>query len=592
MVKLHHMSGETILIVEDEALIALHLRRVLTGFGYGVLQAVDTGADAIQWAESLHPDLVLMDIQLRGEMDGIETARQIRSRLDLPVVFLTAFAEDSRLTQARTTTPYGYLVKPIQERELRSTLEMALYKHKLDLKLKESEMAYRELYHSTPAMLHTTDPQGIILQVSDYWLSMLGYARAEVLERLVTDFVSGPAASIFLEKYIPRQPGSPPTRDAECQFIRRDGQVVDALFSAVSVFDDQGRLRYTHSTIIDITARKRAEAAERDQRALAEALRDTAAALNTTLSLEEVLERVLAHVGGVVPFYAVNIMTVDDGTAHIVRSHGFHELEQESETLTRRVPIHEIPHLRSMAETRQPVILPDTLSIADWELPWARSYAGAPITVRERLVGFINLYSLEPDFYNPDLVSRLQIFANQAAIAIENANLYAEVQRLATLDALTNVYNRRSLFDLGEREFERSRRYQLPLSAILLDIDHFKKVNDTYGHTVGDAVLAGIASAINRNIREIDVFGRYGGEEFVILLAQSDIPSAREVAERLRTLVADLSFNSDGETLSVTISLGIACITADVPSLSALIDRADQAMYAAKQAGRNRVMEF
>jgi len=584
------MSGETILIVEDEVLIALHLQRVLAGFGYSAPQAVDSGVEAVRCAGELRPDLVLMDIQLRGEMDGIEAARQIHAHLDLPVVFLTAFAEDSRLTQARTTTPYGYLVKPIQERELRSTLEMALYKHKLDLKLKESESAYRELYHSTPAMLHTTDPRGIILQVSDYWLAMLGYGRNDVLGRPVTDFIASPSANLFLEKYIPRTRSTESTRDAECQFRRGDGQLIDALFSAVSVFDAQGRLLYTYSAIIDITARKRAEAAERDQRTLAEALRETAAALNTTLSLEEVLERVLAYVGEVVPYQAVNIMTVEDGMAHIVRSHGFHEQDQEA--LARRIEVQRTAYLRTMAETGQPVILPDTLSVAGWEMPWARSYAGAPIIVKERLVGFINLFSREPAFYNPDLVSRLQVFANQAAIAIENANLYTEVQRLATLDALTNVYNRRSLFELGEREFERARRYQLPLSVILLDIDHFKKVNDTYGHTVGDQVLSGIALAISRNIREIDVFGRYGGEEFVVLLPQADTSSAREVAERLRALIADLEFGDEAKPLRVTISLGISSATAEVQSLSGLIDRADQAMYAAKQAGRNQVKEF
>jgi diguanylate cyclase (GGDEF)-like protein/PAS domain S-box-containing protein len=586
------MSGETILIVEDEALIALHLKRVLSGFGYGVLQAVDTGAEAIRWAELLRPDLVLMDIQLRGEMDGIETARQIRARLDLPVVFLTAFAEDSRLTQARTTGPYGYLVKPIQERELRSTLEMALFKHKLDMKLKESEMAYRELYHSTPAMLHTTDMEGRILQVSDYWLSMLGYTRNDVLGRQITDFVTGPSSTMILEKYIPRAPRAGATRDAECQFVKNSGQVIDALFSAVSVFDDQDRLLYTHSAIVDITARKRAEAAERDQRALAEALRDIAAALNTTLSLEEVLERVLAHVGKVVPYNAVNVMMVTDDTADIVRSDGFLEPGRENTPAATQVKISENPHLRMMAESGQPVHLADTLELEGWKMRWARSYNGAPIMVKRRLVGFINLFSKEPDFYNPDHASRLQAFADQAAIAIENANLYAEVQRLATLDELTNVFNRRRLFELGERELERSRRYQVPLSAILLDIDHFKKINDTYGHTVGDKVLTGIASMISRNIREIDLFGRYGGEEFVVLLPQAESVRAREVAERLRVLVSELRFHTERGEFSVTISLGIAGVTSEVHSLATLIDRADQAMYEAKQAGRNQVSEF
>jgi len=525
-------------------------------------------------------------------MDGIETARQIRSRLDIPVVFLTAFADDARISQARVAAPYGYLLKPVQERELRSTLEMALYKHKLDLKLKESEMAYRELYHSTPAMLHTTDKDGNILQVSDYWLSMLGYSRDEVQGRSITEFVTGPSRSLLVEKYIPRSVACGPIRDVECQFFKRDGSVIDALFSAISVFDEEGQLLYTHSSIVDITARKLAEAAERDQRALAEALRDTAAALNSTLSLDEVLERILIHVGKVVPYHAANLMLVENGMARVDRFYGYRELGHEEEILFSQVRIEDIFHLQQMANTGMPVAYPDTSRVEGWELAWVRSYVGAPIMVKGKLVGFIKLIGLEPDFYNPDLINRLQAFADQSAVAIENANLYAEVQRLATLDELTNILNRRRLFELGNLELERSRRYQLDFSAILLDIDHFKKINDTYGHTTGDKVLRGLAELISHNIREVDLFGRYGGEEFVVRLPQSNAMCAKEAAERLRELAAKLQFYTDKGMLQLTISLGIAELSSDIYSLAALIDRADQAMYMAKQAGRNRVAVF
>jgi PAS domain S-box-containing protein len=250
---------------------------------------------------------------------------------------------------------------------------------------------------------------------------MLGYTRNDVLGRPITDFVTGPSRSLIMDKYIPRRASVGSTRDAECQFVMGDGQVVDVLFSAVSVFDDQDQLMYTHSAIVDITARKRAEAAERDQRALAEALRDTAAALNTTLSLEEVLERVLSQVGKVVPYHAVNIMTVENGLASIVRSDGFRELGPVEESQYLGVKIDESMYLRIMAETGHPVTFPDTLAVEGWENPWVRSYAGAPIMIKGRLVGFINLIGLEANFYNPELASRLQAFTDQAAVAIENA---------------------------------------------------------------------------------------------------------------------------------------------------------------------------
>lgn len=583
------MTGEKILVVEDEAIIAYNLQRILSSFGYKVPETVESGPQAIKAAETLQPDLVLMDIQLRGEMDGIEAARQIRARSDLPVVYLTAYAEDTRLMQARQTTPYGYLVKPVQDRELHATIEMALYKHQFDLKLKESEMAYRELYHNTPAMLHTVNHQGIILQVSDFWLTALGYSREEVIGHDLIEFIAPTSRKYITEVVNPEFARTGVACDIDCEFLRKDGEVIHTLYSTVGVMDRTGKLHHAHAALVDISSRKQVERAERDQRNLAEALRDTASALSSTLSFDEVIERVLTNVGKVVPYDAVNIMLVEQGYAHVVREHGYKDLGKENDVASLRLKIDEVPHLRQMAEMRQPVTFPNTALVKGWDPDFIRSYAGAPIIAKGQLAGFINLVGVSSNFYHQEHAIRLQAFADQAAIAIENARLYAEVERLATLDEVTGILNRRRLFQLGRREMELSRRYGTSLAAILLDIDLFKKINDTYGHTAGDRVLSGIASTISHNIREIDLFGRYGGEEFVILLPSTGAEAAREVAERVRELVAGLRFDTERGPLEVTISLGVAMLTGDIPSLATLIDRADQAMYSAKQAGRNRV---
>jgi diguanylate cyclase (GGDEF)-like protein/PAS domain S-box-containing protein len=583
------MTGEKILVVEDEAIIAYNLQRILSSFGYKVPETVESGPQAIKAAETLQPDLVLMDIQLRGEMDGIEAARQIRARSDLPVVYLTAYAEDTRLMQARQTTPYGYLVKPVQDRELHATIEMALYKHQFDLKLKESEMAYRELYHNTPAMLHTVNHQGIILQVSDFWLTALGYSREEVIGHDLIEFIAPTSRKYITEVVNPEFARTGVACDIDCEFLRKDGEVIHTLYSTVGVMDRTGKLHHAHAALVDISSRKQVERAERDQRNLAEALRDTASALSSTLSFDEVIERVLTNVGKVVPYDAVNIMLVEQGYAHVVREHGYKDLGKENDVASLRLKIDEVPHLRQMAEMRQPVTFPNTALVKGWDPDFIRSYAGAPIIAKGQLAGFITLGGVSSNSSHPEHALRRQACADQAASAIENARLYAEVERLATLDEVTGILNRRRLFQLGRREMELSRRYGTSLAAILLDIDLFKKINDTYGHTAGDRVLSGIASTISHNIREIDLFGRYGGEEFVILLPSTGAEAAREVAERVRELVAGLRFDTERGPLEVTISLGVAMLTSDVPSLATLIDRADQAMYSAKQAGRNRV---
>ncbi len=583
------MAGASILVVEDEAIVAFNLQRILIGFGYQVPETVETGLKALQAVEKFHPDLVLMDIHLQGNIDGIETAHFIRAYHDIPIIYLTAYADESRLSQACETAPYGYLIKPVQDRDLRATIETALLRHRLDMKLKESETAYRALYHNTPAMLQTVDPGGAITQVSNYWLATFGYTREEVVGRPALDFIDGSFLRYLHEEILPEFHRAGAIRDMECQFVGKNGRVVDVYCSAAGVFDAQGCLLHVLVALVDISARKRAEAAERDQHALAEALRDTAAALSSTLSFAEVLERVLNNVGNVVPYDAVNIMLVENDTARIVRCHGYRELGREEEALFSSHKIRELPQLFRMAETRQPVTYPSTHLLPGWEPEWACSYAGAPIVIKGRLVGFINLIGLTPGFYTPEIASRLQAFADQVAIAIENARLYAEVQRLATLDDVTGIFNRRRLLELGQREYERARRYGLPFAAVLLDIDGFKKVNDTYGHIAGDRVLAGIAAAISRHIREVDIFGRYGGEEFIVFLPQADRRAALEVAERLRALVAQQIFETDREKISVTISLGVALLSDDTLSLAALIGRTDKAMYAAKQAGRNRV---
>lgn len=392
------MTGETILVVEEEAIIGYNLQRILSGFGYQVPEVVDSGMKAVRAVDTYKPDLVLMDIQLKGDMDGIAAAHCMQSQHDLPIVYLTAYAEDSRLVQASQTAPYGYLLKPVQDRELHATIEMALFRHQLDRKLRESEIAYRELYHNTPAMLQTIDPHGNIIQVSDYWLATFGYAREEVIGRPALDFVEKGRRSFVLDTIFPQFLGSGAVGDVELQFVRKDHRLVDVYFSAIGVKNEQGDLLHVLIALVDITARKRAEAAERDQRTLAEALRDTAAALSSTLSFEEVLERVLTNVGNVVPHDAVNIMLVEEDMARVVRNHGYRELGWEENTLAGSYKIQELPQLCQMVRTCQPVTFPDTGSLPYWKPEWGRSFAGAPILIKGRLVGFINLIGLRPNF--------------------------------------------------------------------------------------------------------------------------------------------------------------------------------------------------
>jgi diguanylate cyclase (GGDEF)-like protein len=168
-----------------------------------------------------------------------------------------------------------------------------------------------------------------------------------------------------------------------------------------------------------------------------------------------------------------------------------------------------------------------------------------------------------------------------------------KLKYLSVHDPLTGLFNRQELRNLLEKEMQRARRYQRDLSVCMIDIDHFKKINDTYGHPVGDKVLTILASIIKKTIRENDIAFRYGGEEFLIVLTETPVPQALSLAERLRKSIEAYEFKDSKEAeFNATVSIGVATFTEQIKSEEELLKTADQALYAAKKAGRNQVMSF
>ncbi len=189
----------------------------------------------------------------------------------------------------------------------------------------------------------------------------------------------------------------------------------------------------------------------------------------------------------------------------------------------------------------------------------------------------------------------LQMFANQAGLAIENAKLYKQIEDLAITDGLTNLFNHRYFQDCLKLEVQRMSRYEnrhdICLSLLMIDVDHFKQYNDTYGHQAGDRVLNEMGQLLKNSLRKVDVVARYGGEEFVIVLPMTTKEQAVMLAERLRASVEKYPFETADKTSlgPVTISLGVATYREDGMNEQDLIGIADQCLYAAKQAGRNCV---
>lgn len=544
-----------------------------------------------------------MDIGLKGAMDGIEAAEQIRAQHDIPIIFLTAYANQSTLERARLVEPAGYAIKPFDERELISNIEIACYKHAIERKLRENEARYRVLIETSPDTIGLYDlQQDCLTTVNQQFLRQHRYDSLEALQaRRGIEFVVEEDRE-RIEQHITEVLTSVTSRTFEITALRQDGSTFPAEFNIAALHDAHGNPSALVFISRDITERKQSEQAlresqlrlqsfERDQRRLAEALRDTAMALNSSLKLDDVLDHILDHIGAIVEYDALTVFLFEDQHIRSVRYRTAHEQALDPHA-TLRITLADVPMMQALRDSRQPHILADTQIDPRWKhivgMERVRSLLSAPFDIRGHVAGAITLASTTPNFFTPNHAERLMAFASQAAVAIDNAQLYEQAQHLSVTDPLTELQNRRAFFESARLEFERHRRYGGALAIILADIDHFKRLNDTYGHAAGDRALHEVAQRIKQTIRTVDSAARYGGEEFVILMPATSAHAALDVAERLRLIIAETPITSTDQTFTLTISLGIAEADPTCRDLDDLLKRADQAMYAAKEAGRNR----
>jgi diguanylate cyclase (GGDEF)-like protein/PAS domain S-box-containing protein len=510
-----------------------------------------------------------------------------------------------------------------------------------------------------------------------------------------------------------------------------------------------GRLFLFH----DITKRKQAEADERKQRILAEALRDTSSALNSTLDFDGVLEKILKNVERVVPIDSANIALLDDnGKLRYVHFYGYEtHMVSEKELKGLDFSLETAPIYKKVAASGEPMIISDTHADPDWIITtsgaWIRSYAVMPIRIKEKVVGFLNLDSAQAGLYTPEHIQNLRALADQAAIAVENARLFAaaehellerrqveeklgqlshaveqspvsimitdirgnieyvnprfsqvtgysfeeavgknprilntdktlpgthrqlwetitagrewqgefvnqkkngeeyyesasispivdaqgnithyvavkeditgrkkaeeeiheanrqlqiqldankllqaELLEQAIRDPLTGLYNRRQMSETLVRELARAEREKYPVSFVMIDLDHFKHINDTFGHNVGDAVLQRLATQLLSQARLADIIYRYGGEEFLAILPNVTATIAFQITERWRLFFMGSTLPLEYNSAKATISCGISEYSRHGRTSDELIALADKAMYRAKALGRNRVV--
>jgi PAS domain S-box-containing protein len=257
------MSNARILIVEDEGIEALEIQHRLKSFGYPSPDIVFSGEDAVKRAAETHPDLVLMDIMLCGEMDGVTAAEQISASFDIPIIYLTAYADEDTLQRAKITEPYGYIVKPFKERELHITIDMALYKHEMEKKLKESEKWLATTLRSIGDAVIATDRHGLVTFMNAVAESLMGWKLEEVLNKRLIDVfhiinkdtrqpVENPVTRVLFE-------GNIVGLANHTHLIAKNGMEIPIDDSAAPIKDDKGNITGVILVFRDVTEREKAE---------------------------------------------------------------------------------------------------------------------------------------------------------------------------------------------------------------------------------------------------------------------------------------------------------------------------------------------
>jgi len=369
------------------------------------------------------------------------------------------------------------------------------------------------------------------------------------------------------------------SRLAKGIFTRDDVDILSAITSNVAFALETARLAEMELSV----------ASERRQRQVAELLRDSMRTVGQSLEPRGVLRSILQTSVSALNADAGAILLAEGERLEVAAAIGGGvSLPPEGYDTAKA----DQPEIAEALRSRRPMsvasVISDRNSPLFGLLGRAGSFIVAPLVVREQALGALVIIARRPNAFGQTQTEVASALAGQGVVAYENAQLFARVQTLAQRDELSQVANRRYFFELAGRSFRDARQMGKALSAMMLDIDHFKDVNDRYGHASGDDVIRVVANRITRVIGAGDLVGRYGGEEFA-LVVQAPLSNAAELAERLRLVIAESPIATASGPIAVTASVGVAEIADRDADLGRLLQRTDAALYEAKRTGRNRI---
>lgn len=535
--------NRNIMIVEDEHIVALDLKMSLEDLGHTVVATLAYGEEVLATANQLKPDLVLMDIQLAGNMRGTEAARLLHNEMQLPVIFLSAFCDDTILQHAEQSLPYGYLIKPYDRKELDASIRMALCRHQADQQVRRSELRLQ-----------------MAMQAARLGLWELDETKNTLLSSgIVNELLSNPPDVICdgLERLM--QLFHP------CEYQR-----LTNLFSRERDINLVMRLAGNKPRWVELFAR---HFRQNNELLLVGVMRD--------VTEQQQDEHKLRQAHAVFQTTAEGILILDQNFQVLSVNPAFSTITgyQAAEVLGAEPEQFLYPNM-----TTSPVAAKlSELKASHW--------SGEVVCLRKDQSHFpawqhiCKVKSPQPGSATSHYVLT---FSNISALRRAEENL----AKLAFHDHLTGLGNRAKLEKTLKIEVERAIRNKSMLGVMYLDLDGFKLVNDTLGHNTGDRLLQIIAQRIGELTRAGDTAIRVGGDEFVIITPDATHPSFyHKVAEKLLRRISE-EIELDNSQVSVSCSIGIACFPEDASSYDELLKCADLAMFAAKETGRNRYSFF
>jgi len=469
-------------------------------------------------------------------------------------------------------------------------------RRKTETALRASEELYRLLIENQGLGVALVDEQENIIFANPETEKLFGVSEGGMVGRNLSEFLPPDQMQIVLEQTALRRKGFRSQYEVEIVLPNQQRRILS--IHATPHIDEQGQFIGAFGVFNDITEQKRMEQRirnllmiEQSHRRESEALREAISSLIHDLSSQQAAQQVLRGLEKIIPYDRCALYLEENGKFRLASKTG-HLTSNPPAVLPADHPLLS-DHLKPNAgawffNQLQEQNLLDLLRENTPGISWMV----IPLKWNNRLIGLLWLVRDVPHAFRPAETTLAETFAGPAALSIQNSRLFTQARRLAKVDALTGLLNRRSIFEAGERELLRAQRYAEPFSLLVIDLDHFKAVNDRHGHLIGDVLLKKVARRMKSALRRSDLIGRPGGDEFIVLLVRTTAQEAVLTAERLLGALRERPYRMNGALHRITASIGVASVTEDAPTtLQNLIHRADEAMYAAKQKGGNQVQQ-